>query len=51
MHNQQQNQHFQSSSQMPAEISHGGHELFDAHEAIGGLVAGMEQYLFYEQHI
>lgn len=51
MHNQQQNQHFQGSSQMPAQFSHGGHELFDAHEAIGGLVAGMEQYLFYEQHI
>lgn len=36
---------------MPAQQSHGGHELFDAHEAISGLVGGMEQYLLYEQHV
>ncbi|MFD1850887.1 spore coat protein [Oceanobacillus bengalensis] len=48
---QQQGQNLQGSSQMPAQMSHGGHELFDAHEAIGGLVGGMEQYLLYEQHI
>ncbi|WP_240510124.1 spore coat protein [Virgibacillus profundi] len=47
----QQNQNLQGSSQMPAQQSHGGHELFDAHEAIGGLVGGMEQCLLYEQHI
>ncbi len=36
---------------MPANISHGGHELFDAHEAISGLVGGMEQYMIYEQYV
>nr|WP_155669443.1 spore coat protein [Ornithinibacillus caprae] len=41
----------QDSSQMPAQQSHGGHELFDAHEAISGLVGGMEQYLLYDQHV
>jgi spore coat protein CotF len=51
MHNQQQNQNMQDSSQMPADQSFGGHEMFDAHEAISSLVGGMEQYLLYEQHI
>lgn len=50
MDNQQQQQ-FQGSAQMPAQQSHGGHELFDAHEAIGGLVGGMEQYMLYADHI
>ncbi|WP_156290316.1 spore coat protein [Oceanobacillus salinisoli] len=50
MHTQQQNQNLQGSSQIPDQFSHGGHELLDAHEAIGGLVGGMEQYLLYEQH-
>lgn len=35
---------------MPAQKSHGGHELFDAHEAISSLVSSMEQYMLYEQH-
>jgi spore coat protein CotF len=47
----QQNQNLQGSSQIPDQFSHGGHELMDAHEAIGGLVGGMEQYLLYEQHV
>ncbi|CDQ41072.1 spore coat protein [Virgibacillus salexigens] len=52
MHLQQKtNQNLEGSSQMPAKESHGGHALFDAHEAISGLVGGMEQYLLYEQHI
>ncbi|WP_085993526.1 spore coat protein [Oceanobacillus senegalensis] len=51
MQNQQQNQNFQGSSQIPDQFSHGGHELLDAHEAVGGLVGGMEQYLLYEQHV
>ncbi|SHG54635.1 spore coat protein [Ornithinibacillus halophilus] len=50
MQNQNQ-QGMTHSNQMPAPQSHGGHELFDAHEAIGGLVGGMEQYLLYEQHV
>ena len=49
--NQQQNEKFTGSSQMPAEISHGGHELFDAKEAIGGLVGALEHSLLYEPHI
>ncbi len=51
MNNQQQTQNLTGTSQMPAQISHGGHELFDAHEAISGLVGGMEQYMIYEQYV
>lgn len=51
MQNQQQNQNMQDSMQMPDQQNHGGHELFDAHEAISGLSGGLEQYLLYEQHI
>lgn len=51
LQNQQQNLNMQNSTQMPAQQSHGGHELFDSHEAISGLIGGMEQGLLYEQHI
>ncbi|GEN31715.1 spore coat protein CotF [Cerasibacillus quisquiliarum] len=50
-HQQNQGQQFQRSEQVPPQMNHGGHELFDAHEAISGLVGGMEQYMLYEQHI
>ncbi|GIO27218.1 spore coat protein [Ornithinibacillus bavariensis] len=49
--NQPQNQNLTGTSAMPAKMSHGGHELLDAHEAIGGLVGGLEQYMIYEQHV
>lgn len=49
--NQQQNENFQSSTQMSAQNSHGGHELFDSHEAISGLVAALEHSVLYEPHI
>ncbi|RDW21091.1 spore coat protein [Oceanobacillus arenosus] len=51
MQNQQQNQQFQGSSQIPANISHGGHEVIDAHEAISGLIGTLEHYYLYESHI
>ncbi|GAB3807263.1 spore coat protein [Virgibacillus kimchii] len=51
MDNQQQNQSFQDASQMPAEQTFGGHEMFDAHRAISTLAEGMEQHLLYEQHV
>lgn len=51
MDNQQSQQHFQQSNQMSPQMNHGGHELLDAHEAIGGLIGAMEQSLFYEQHV
>lgn len=46
----QEQQNYQQSNQLPTDTSHGGHELFDAHEAISTLVSGLEQYMLYEQH-
>lgn len=52
MHNQNQQQNnFEPSSQIPSQQNHGGHEMFDAHEAINCVVGAMEQNLLYEQHI
>lgn len=52
MQNQnQQTDDLKGTSQMPAQVSHGGHELFDTHEALSTLIGGLEQYLLYEQHI
>ena len=31
--------------------NHGGHELFDTHEVISGIVCMLDQYLIYDQHI
>src|SRR5699024_3291612 len=39
------------SNQMPAAKNHGGHEMFDAHEAINSLVGCIEQGKLYEQYI
>lgn len=49
--NQQQNQQYQKSSQMPHQMSHGGHELIEAHESIGALVGALEHCVIYEQYI
>jgi spore coat protein CotF len=48
---QPENNKLKDSMQMPEQQNHGGHELFDAHEAISGLSGGLEQYLLYDQHI
>ncbi|WP_044022193.1 spore coat protein [Bacillus sp. SG-1] len=31
--------------------NHGGHELFDAHEVIAGIISMLDQYQMYDQHI
>lgn len=31
--------------------NHGGHELFDAHEIIAGIISMLDQYQMYNQHI
>lgn len=45
---QQQNMANQSGLSMGPK--HGGHELMDAHEAIGTVIGGIEQYLIFEEH-
>lgn len=49
MQNQQQN--MQETTQMPPQQHYGGHDMFDAHEVLSGLVGAMEQCLIYEQQI
>lgn len=51
MHNQNESQQFQESSQMSPQQNHGGHSLLDADEAIGALVGGLEQYIIFSEHI
>ncbi|GGB47847.1 spore coat protein F-like protein YhcQ [Lentibacillus populi] len=51
MQNQNQQQNLQGSPQMPSQQDFGGHDMFDAHEALSTLTGGLEQYLLYEQHI
>jgi spore coat protein CotF len=57
MFNQQnniQNTQFQNNAQPgmnQMNKNHGGHELFDAHEVIGGIVSMLDQYQMYDQHI
>lgn len=51
MQNQGQQQNLQGSSQIPQPQHFGGHDMFDAHEALSTLIGGMEHYVMYEQHI
>ncbi|WJE14810.1 spore coat protein [Halobacillus sp. ACCC02827] len=44
----------QQQAQMPTNHTsqaHGGHELFDAHEVIAGIITMLDQYQMYDQHI
>ncbi|GAM15659.1 spore coat protein [Mesobacillus selenatarsenatis] len=54
MQNMNQNGN-QMATNMPMKQSmsnnHGGHELFDAHEVISGIICMLDQYLIYDQHI
>ncbi|TYS67298.1 spore coat protein [Sutcliffiella horikoshii] len=38
-------------TQATPNTNHGGHELFDAHEVIAGIISMLDQYQMYEQHI
>ncbi|MGD6816354.1 spore coat protein [Metabacillus sp. 84] len=53
-----QNQNISQPGQQPApgmqpaaSKDHGGHELFDAHEVIAGIITMLDQYQMYEQHM
>ncbi|MGA4721216.1 spore coat protein [Fictibacillus nanhaiensis] len=56
--NQNQNQ-MPNKAQMPPNMmakqgmnkNHGGHELFDAHEVIAGIISMLDQYQMHDQHI
>ncbi|MCA0971689.1 spore coat protein [Halobacillus litoralis] len=50
MQNQQQPANQQNQQPMMNQ-NHGGHELFDAHEVIAGMISLLDQYQMYDQHI
>ncbi|WP_079478283.1 spore coat protein [Halobacillus salinus] len=41
----------QTGQQPMMNQNHGGHELFDAHEVIAGMISMLDQYQMYDQHI
>ncbi|AUJ24724.1 MULTISPECIES: spore coat protein [Virgibacillus] len=53
MHNMNQQGNQQQPGSMPNQqnTNHGGHELFDAHEIIAGIISMLDQYQMYDQHI
>lgn len=40
----------QPVNQMGVSTNHGGHELYDAHEVIAGIISMLDQYQMYDQH-
>jgi spore coat protein CotF len=52
MQNQQnpmhQNMH---TGNVPQQMNHGGHEVFDVHEVLSGSIGAMDQYLMLRQHV
>lgn len=52
--NQQQmppNMNMNMAGTQTPNTNHGGHELYDAHEVIAGIISMLDQYQMYEQHI
>ncbi|WP_368506037.1 spore coat protein [Alkalihalophilus sp. As8PL] len=45
--NQQQPTGTIQSNQLPQTMSHGGHEVFDAHEILAGMINVMDQYMMF----
>lgn len=52
MQNQQgqmhQNMH---TGNVPQQMNHGGHEVFDVHEVLSGAIGTMNQYMLLQQHV
>ncbi|MBA2175680.1 spore coat protein [Halobacillus locisalis] len=48
---QNQKQQGTQQGQTMMNMNHGGHELFDAHEVIAGMISLLDQYQMYDQHI
>lgn len=46
-----QNNQQQASTNAPIQQAFGGHELFDAHEAIGAVVGTLEHFVIYNEHV
>ncbi|HLR61030.1 MAG TPA: spore coat protein [Lentibacillus sp.] len=44
-------QNFTDTTQLPPQQHYGGHDMFDAHEALSSLTGALDQCVLYEQHI
>ena len=51
MHNQENQPNLNQSTSMPSEISHGGHELFDAQEVLSSVIGVLDQYTMFRPQI
>jgi spore coat protein CotF len=51
MQNQINQQGLQESPKMQPQMNHGGHEMFDAHETISGMIGLLEHYKIYDQFV
>ncbi|GAQ18198.1 spore coat protein [Oceanobacillus picturae] len=51
MQNQNQQSNPNVAMNQAMSKNHGGHEMFDAHEVLAGIISMLDQYQMYDQHI
>ncbi|WP_420830764.1 spore coat protein [Oceanobacillus jordanicus] len=51
MQNQNQQSNPNAAMNQAMSKNHGGHEMFDAHEVLAGIISMLDQYQMYDQHI
>ncbi|NAO99809.1 spore coat protein, partial [Halomonas sp. MG34] len=51
MQNQNQQSNPNAAMNQTMSKNHGGHEMFDAHEVLAGVISMLDQYQMYDQHI
>ncbi|WP_042222877.1 spore coat protein [Oceanobacillus manasiensis] len=51
MQNQNQQPNPNAAMNQAMSKNHGGHEMFDAHEVLAGVISMLDQYQMYDQHI
>ncbi len=51
MQNQNQQSNPNAAMNQAMSKNHGGHEMFDAHEVLAGVISMLDQYQMYDQHI
>lgn len=51
MQNQNQQSNPNAAINQAMSKNHGGHEMFDAHEVLAGIISMLDQYQMYDQHI
>jgi spore coat protein CotF len=49
--NQMMQGNMNQSQTMPAHMNHGGHEVFDLHEVLSGVINVLDQYMIFRQYV